>query len=161
MSRRPRFRFIPTLGISVSSAAARAVLGDGLGLPLLDEDVDSSYRSDARGVVDDGDVDHIVDLIVFHGEAADVTLTDGRGFAWAADGVGPLSDGAVSLDGVELEDCTAVRQQRCVRGYGGGEWTIEVEWDADSSVLEGPGWSLTATDAAGTRRTVILRFPSS
>jgi len=130
-------------------------------LPLLDEDVDSSYRSDARGVVDDGDVDHIVDLIVFHGEAADVTLTDGRGFTWAADGVGPLSDGAVSLDGVELEDCTAVRQQRCVRGYGGGEWTLEVEWDADSSVLEGPGWSLTATDAAGTRGTVILRFPSS
>ncbi len=38
MSRRPRFRFIPTLGISTSSDAARAVLGEGLGLPLIDED---------------------------------------------------------------------------------------------------------------------------
>lgn len=47
VSRRPRFRFIPTLGVSVSSAAARAVLGEGLGLPLLDED--DAHQAYGRG----------------------------------------------------------------------------------------------------------------
>lgn len=35
---RPRFRFIPTLGVGADADAARVLFEDGLGLPCLDED---------------------------------------------------------------------------------------------------------------------------
>lgn len=128
-------------------------------LPLLDESVQTSYRSDAPGVTDDGDLDHIVDLWVFHGDEGSVELVDGRAWTWAADAASGLANGEVTLDGVALPACSSPRQQDCVRGYEpGGSWVIEASWDEEGSVLAGPGWTLIASRAAGTQSTVTLRF---
>jgi len=131
-------------------------------LPLLDESVMTSYRSDEPGVTDDGDLAHVVDLVVFHGEEAFVELVDGRAWTWAGETDEGLSNGDVTLEGVVLPECTAVRETDCVRSFDqGGAWTIEVSWSADGSVLSGPGWSLESSAAAGTRGTITLRFPGS
>ena len=128
-------------------------------LPLLDESVQTSYRSEADGVTDDGDLDGIRDLVVFHDLSASVELVDGRSFAWAAEDRGPLLPGEVTLDGVALPPCSGNRAQDCVRPREEGRWILEVSWSSDESVLMGPGWTLTATGAEGTRGTVELRYP--
>lgn len=128
-------------------------------LPLLDESVMTSYRSDEPGVTDDGDLDHILDLVVFHELAAEVELVDGRRFTWAAESRQRLEPGVITLDGVELPECTANREHNCSRSHQSGRWLIEASWATDSSVLAGPGWTLTASGAADTRGTIELRFP--
>ena len=128
-------------------------------LPLLDESVQTSYRSEADWVTDDGDLDGIRDLVVFHDLSASVELVDGRAFTWAAEDRGPLFPGEVTLDGVVLPPCSGNRAQDCVRPREEGRWVLEVSWSSDESVLVGPGWTLTATGAEGTRGTVELRYP--
>ena len=125
-------------------------------LPLLDEDVQTSYRTDNPGIRDDGDLDHIVDLVVFHALAGGVELVDGRSWTWSADDAGPLDVSAVSLDGAALPPCGPGRQDDCVRASEPGRLVVEATWSGDS-VLSGVGWSLSA--AATGRSTVTIRSP--
>ena len=130
-------------------------------LPLLDADVQTSYRTDDPSVLDDGDVDHIVDLVVFHDLAASVTLADGPTWVWAADGNGPLDVDTVSLNGVALSVCGPDRDIDCVRSSTDGRLVVDVVWAAEEAVLEGPGWSLSAAGAQDLRGRVTVRFPSA
>lgn len=125
VSRRPRFRFIPTLGLSAPDDAARAVLGEGLGLPLLDED--ETHQAYGRGklslYVDTtgagaevpgffpmlGTDDY--DAAIAHLEAHGCTA---RPMPWAEDAPGSLVEGpgGIRFCVVPLEQVVSSRAQR-------------------------------------------------
>ena len=130
-------------------------------LPLLDEDVQTSYRTEEAGVLDDGDLDHLVDLLVFHDVAAQIELVDGAVWTWAADDPGPIDATGVTLDGVQLPDCDAGRDDRCVRSVDAdaGRVILEITWAEGASVVQGAGWSLSTPEGRGLRSRVELRYP--
>ncbi len=130
-------------------------------LPLLSEDVQTSYRTDRPDVLDDGDVDHVVDLLVFHDVAAAVELVNGASWSWAADDAGPIDVVGVTLDGAALPDCDAGRDTNCVRSVDAdmGRFVLEITWPAGESVLQGAGWSLSTPAGRDLTSRVELRGP--
>lgn len=129
-------------------------------LPLLDADVETSYRTDEPGVRDDGDLDHILDLVVFHDTAASVTLVDGRSWTWTAEDSGPIDVSSVALDGEALPACGPDRELNCVRASESGRLVVDVAWGEEASVLAGTGWSLETPAGGGLRGRIEVRYPA-